>query len=212
MLRAALVASLCFALPALAQAGPPQPPPSDLTPDQIKVLGDVVPSGGFAHFSGHGTDACPMPVLHASGYKPWQLTIVATRSIKYEGKADVPGAGANPGPKTAAVYEAFRRALSTCGFPVPEGTTAPLKGVVTQPRKADPAVMKPLNGPATIAYLAGLGQNSHNLPAVFAMRHADKPVLIVVGKAHPMKVFPLPEGWADATAAYDALLDSRGYK
>lgn len=211
MIRTALLAAGVL-VAAMAHAEPAAAPSAALTPAQIKTLGGIVPSGGFAHFSGFGTDSCPMPAMYASGHRPWKITIVGKTALEYTGHAPS-DAMPNPGPRLDGVEAAFRKTLETCGFPTPVPAGAPAaKGHRAMPRMNDAAAMKGMPGPATLAYLAGLGANYHNLPAVFAMRHADAPVLVVVGKDHPMKTFALPGGWGDAMTAYRALLGARGYK
>lgn len=210
MIRALLCAALCLGASTSAFAEPGPAPVFDPTAAQIAALGDIVPSGGFAYFSGYGTKTCGMPVLYASGASPWKLTLVTTRSLEFGALKD----SGKAGPPVERVQEAFRRAVADCGFPVPEAAAGSksIKGSIKLPRKMDPAVMKPLTGPATMAYLAGVGKNFHNLPAVFAMRHGDAPMLVVAGKDSPPKTFALPGGWSDAMKAYATLLQARGYR
>lgn len=204
-----MLCALSIALLAAPAAAEPAPTPSaTLTPAQISALGDVVPSGGFAHFAGHGGEACPMPVMYASGTRPWTLTIVARDARKFG-----PAAGA----KTLdleAVQAAFRATVADCGFPTPPAAEKQpvAEGSPSAPREMDAKVMAPLPPAATMAYLAGLGRNFHNLPAVFAMRHEKRAILVVTGKEHPMKSFALPGEWGGAMKAYAALLAARGYR
>ncbi len=210
MLRIASAALACLLLAPAALAETPPAPSAELTPDQRAALGKIVPSGGFAHFSGMTEGACKIPVLYASGYKPWTLTIVHADAMKFDGPRE---ASENAGPSLPGVLETYRRTVERCGFPVPAVTgQSPLKGKKAAPRQADPALIGTLPGPATLAYLSGAAENMHNLPAVFVMRHGDTPVAVVAGKGHPMKAFPLPGGWNDAMTAYQALLKARGYR
>lgn len=195
-------------LAAPAAAEPAPTPAATLTPAQISTLGDVVPSGGFAHFAGHGGEACPMPVMYASGSRPWKLTIVARQAREFR------VAAGSETPDLKAVQAVFRATVAGCGLPTPPAAEKqPLaKGSPSTPRKMDPKMMAPLPPAATMAYLAGLGRNFHNLPAVFAMRHDEQPILVVAGKGHPMKSFALPGEWGAAMKAYAALLAARGYR
>lgn len=210
MLRLASAALACLLFAPAAMAKPVAAPSADLTADQRAALGKIVPSGGFAHFSGMTEGKCKMPVLYASGYKPWTLTIVDAGAMKFDGPRDAPE---NAGPVVSAVLETFRRAVERCGLPVPAaGAETPLKGKKATPRDADPALIGGLPAAATMAYLSGASENMHNLPAVFAMRQGDKAIAVVSGKGHPMKAFELPGGWGEAMAAYKALLQARGYR